>query len=116
MLYYLSFLDDDENVQEACKAHVANDDIAIRWMWIVGSVWAQHWARTYEWASMELWCYGRCVARVQASELSSPVVPANQLTAALVRQNLEFLGVPEARQWPGSEKSPRKPRSRRRAH
>jgi hypothetical protein len=116
MRYYLAFLDDDERVQEACKAYIANDDIAIRWMRIVGSVWIRHWARTYEWSSMELRCEGRCVARVQASALSPSLVPAKQLTATVVRQNLEFLGVPKSSHWPASEKSARKPRGRRRTH
>jgi hypothetical protein len=108
MRYYPTFLDDEGGLREACKADIATDDTAIRWMWIVGSVWARHPARNYEWASMELWCEGRCVARVQAWMLASMSV--DQLTAAFVRQNLEFPSVARSRHWPGSETSARKPR------
>lgn len=113
MLCCLAFLDDDGHVQEVCKADIATEETALRWMLIVGSVWSRHPARTYEWSTMELWCEGHCRARVPAAYLNQLAFPAIELAASFpVKQDLEYCGSAQSDRWPLLEKGHQRPRRR----
>ncbi len=49
MHYRLSSLDNDGCVQDACEADIESEDIAIRWMRVVGAAWGLH----CDWVSMD---------------------------------------------------------------
>ena len=96
-----------------CGADIATEDTAIRWMLTEGWVWARHWACHYDWSAMELWCHGRCVARVPAPTFDRSLALAYGPAATAIGQNLKFPGVPKSRHWPGAENGARKPRAGR---
>lgn len=60
MHYRLCFFDSLGHVRDSCDADLGSAIAAMRWMRVVGSAWGLH----SDWAKVELWCQGRCVARV----------------------------------------------------